>query len=101
MRSSSSRFLPLGHDFFLALHGAEEKTLEGHEALAHQTLGTTGALEALWLSVPVELAVGNPLGLGVHCLLAGRAILQRRRIYLFTVKTITFFFKNLLILLYH
>lgn len=66
-----SCFGPLSHGFLLALHGAEEEGLHCHEALADEALGAAGALEALRLGVPVELAVGNPLGFGLHRILAG------------------------------
>lgn len=61
----------LRHLYLLALHRAEEEGLHHHEALSHQALGAAGALEALWLSVPVVLAIGNPLSLGLHYILAG------------------------------
>ena len=67
---------PLSHGFLLALHRAEEEGLHCHEALADEALGAASALEALWLGVPVELAVGNPLGLGLHRTLAGGAFLE-------------------------
>lgn len=66
-----SCFGPLSHDFLLALHRAEEEGLHCHEALADQALGAAGALEALWLGMPVVLAIGNPLGLGLYRILAG------------------------------
>lgn len=72
----------LGRDFLLALHRAEEGALDGHEALAYQTLGATGALEALWLGVPVVLAVGDPLGFGLQRLLARRTFLERDEVSL-------------------
>lgn len=61
----------LSHGFLLALRRAEEEVLHRHEALADQALGAAGALEALRLGVPVVLAVGNPLGLGLYRILAG------------------------------
>lgn len=61
----------LRHLYLLALHRAEEEGLHHHEALSHQALGAAGALEALWLSVPVVFSVGNPLSLRLHYSLAG------------------------------
>lgn len=61
----------LRQGFLFALHRAEEEALHCHEALADQALGAAGALEALRLGVPVVLAVGNPLGLGLYRILAG------------------------------
>lgn len=63
----------LSHDFFLALHRAEEEGLHRHEALAHQALGAAGALEAVGGGVPVVVAVGNPLVLGFDRFLTGGA----------------------------
>lgn len=60
----------LSNNFLFAFHRAEEEVLYRHEALADQTLGAAGALEALRLGVPMVLAVGNPLGLGLHSILA-------------------------------
>lgn len=68
------------HGFLLALHGTEEESLQRHEALADQALGAAGALEALRLGVPVVLTVGNPLGFGVHRILAGGAFLEGKEV---------------------
>lgn len=70
----------LRHDFLFALHRAEEEALRRHEALTDQALGAAGALEALRLGVPVVVAVGDPLSLGVHRLLTGGAFLRREEI---------------------
>lgn len=75
----------LGRAFLLALHWAEEGALDSHEALAHQTLGAAGALEAVWLGVPVVLAVRHPLGFGLHRLLARRTFLERDDVFRFIV----------------
>lgn len=56
----------LSHGFLLAFHRAEKEGLHCHEALANQALGASRALEALRLGVPVVLAIGNPLGLGLY-----------------------------------
>lgn len=69
----------LRQDFLFALHWAEEEALHSHEALTDQALGAAGALEALRLSMPVVVAVGDPLSLGVHWILAGWAFLQWER----------------------
>lgn len=68
----------LRQGFLFALHRAEEEALHRHEALADQALGAAGAFEALWLGVPVVLAVGNPLGLGLNRILAGGTFLGGR-----------------------
>lgn len=64
-----------GHDLLLALHGAQQHALHGHEALAHKALGAAGALEALGFSVPVVLSVRHTLSLRLDGVLTGRTTL--------------------------
>lgn len=72
-----NRFGNLSEGCSFALHRAEEEALHHHEALAGQALFAGGALEALRLGVPVELAIGNPLGLRLDHILAGHTFLGR------------------------
>lgn len=65
-----------GHDLFLALYGAEQHSLQGHEALAHKALGAAGALETLGLSVPVVLSIRHTLSFRLDGVLTGRTTLS-------------------------